>query len=77
VCERCSALEGKLYSIEEAEGLILVHPNCRCTFIPAVKDLRGGSCDEQSKWTRRVIRVHCIQRARWRASQGTHSGEEC
>jgi SPP1 gp7 family putative phage head morphogenesis protein len=41
VCERCAALEGKLYLIEEAEGLIPVHPNCRCTFIPAVKDMRG------------------------------------
>jgi SPP1 gp7 family putative phage head morphogenesis protein len=41
VCERCAALEGKLYSIEEAEGLIPVHPNCRCTFIPAVIDMGG------------------------------------
>jgi SPP1 gp7 family putative phage head morphogenesis protein len=41
VCVRCSALEGKLFSIEEAEGLIPVHPNCRCTFIPAIEDLQS------------------------------------
>lgn len=41
VCPRCSALEGKVYAIAEARGLIPVHPRCRCAFIPAVKDLRG------------------------------------
>jgi SPP1 gp7 family putative phage head morphogenesis protein len=41
VCEQCSGLEGKVYTIKEAEGLIPVHPNCRCTFVPAVDDLRG------------------------------------
>ena len=41
VCERCASLEAKTYTIEEAEGLIPVHPNCRCTFIPADSDLRG------------------------------------
>jgi SPP1 gp7 family putative phage head morphogenesis protein len=41
VCEQCAALEGQIYSMEKAEGLIPVHPNCRCTFIPAVDDLGG------------------------------------
>lgn len=41
VCERCAALEGQIYSMDKAEGLIPVHPNCRCTFLPAVDDLRG------------------------------------
>ena len=41
VCEQCAALEGQIYSMEKAEGLIPVHPNCRCTLIPAVDDLRG------------------------------------
>jgi SPP1 gp7 family putative phage head morphogenesis protein len=41
VCEQYAALEGQIYSMEKAEGLIPVHPNCRCTFIPAVDDLGG------------------------------------
>lgn len=36
VCEECEALEGQVYSIEEARGLIPVHPNCRCAFLPVV-----------------------------------------
>lgn len=41
VCDQCAPLEGKAYTIEESRGKIPVHPNCRCTFIPAVGDLRG------------------------------------
>jgi len=38
VCPECEALEGREYSLDEASGIIPVHPNCRCTFIPSVKD---------------------------------------
>lgn len=38
VCPQCQGLEGKIYSIEEAAGVIPVHPNCRCTWIPSVKE---------------------------------------
>lgn len=41
VCPRCAALEGDVYSMEEARGIIPVHPNCRCTWIPALDDLSG------------------------------------
>lgn len=30
VCPKCEALDGKIYTIEVAKGLIPVHPNCRC-----------------------------------------------
>jgi len=36
VCPECEALEGKTFSIEEARGLLPVHPNCRCALIPVV-----------------------------------------
>lgn len=36
VCELCSSMDGVTFSIEEADGLIPAHPNCRCAFIPAV-----------------------------------------
>ncbi len=36
-CDKCNSLNGKILSINEAKGLIPVHPYCRCTFIPVVK----------------------------------------
>lgn len=37
VCPRCEALEGQVFTIMEASGMIPVHPNCRCTWLPIVK----------------------------------------
>lgn len=36
VCGRCRALSGKIYSVQKARGVIPVHPNCRCAWIPVV-----------------------------------------
>lgn len=41
VCPRCEELEGKTFPIEQARNRIPVHPNCRCAWIPAIKDARG------------------------------------
>jgi SPP1 gp7 family putative phage head morphogenesis protein len=44
VCPKCTAMNGKVYnSIEEARGVIPVHPQCRCAWIPHVdiKQLLG------------------------------------
>lgn len=38
VCPECDKLAGKLYSVEEARGVIPVHPNCRCAWLPVVED---------------------------------------
>ena len=40
VCEKCQSLEGKVYSLDEASGIIPVHPMCRCIFLPHVKELQ-------------------------------------
>lgn len=37
VCPQCGALEGQVMSVEEARGLIPLHPNCRCAWIPVVE----------------------------------------
>lgn len=34
VCAECQALEGQTYTLKEAEGIIPVHPQCRCIFLP-------------------------------------------
>jgi len=38
VCPECEDLEGNVYSIDEARGIIPVHPNCRCAWLPIVGD---------------------------------------
>lgn len=46
VCILCSDLEGKVFTLAEARGLIPRHPACRCTWIPA-------KVGEKSKGNRR------------------------
>lgn len=40
VCPECEELEGQVYSVSEAHGIIPVHPNCRCAWLPVVEDAR-------------------------------------
>jgi len=39
VCPLCLPLEGQTFEIDEARGMIPLHPNCRCSWIPAEQDL--------------------------------------
>lgn len=41
VCPFCEELEGDVYTMADARGIIPVHPNCRCVWIPALDDLDG------------------------------------
>lgn len=41
VCDECEALAGTEYTLEEARGVIPVHPNCRCAWLPVVVDPKG------------------------------------
>jgi SPP1 gp7 family putative phage head morphogenesis protein len=41
VCPKCRQLEGNVYTIDEARGIIPVHPNCRCAWNPVVRDPSG------------------------------------
>jgi SPP1 gp7 family putative phage head morphogenesis protein len=34
VCPECQDMEGEVFDIDEAHGLIPLHPNCRCSFQP-------------------------------------------
>jgi SPP1 gp7 family putative phage head morphogenesis protein len=35
--EDCMGLHGTIYSLKEAGGIIPVHPNCRCTWLPVIE----------------------------------------
>lgn len=34
VCFECNRMAGKVFKIAEAHGMIPLHPNCRCTWLP-------------------------------------------
>jgi len=36
LCPECEELNGQEYTIEEARGIVPVHPNCRCSWSPIV-----------------------------------------
>lgn len=36
VCELCSPLDGKVFTLDEVEGKIPVHPQCRCGVLPVI-----------------------------------------
>jgi SPP1 gp7 family putative phage head morphogenesis protein len=35
VCPVCASMDGKIFTLDEASGLIPAHPNCRCCWLPA------------------------------------------
>jgi len=45
VCRRCAPLDydrtGKVYPLDEIEGIIPLHPQCRCAALPHIKELEG------------------------------------
>ena len=40
VCEKCAALEGRIFTLDEIEFLIPLHPNCRCLALPYIEELQ-------------------------------------
>lgn len=42
VCERCAELEGHVFSLDEIEGMIPLHPQCRCVALPYIEPKSGG-----------------------------------
>lgn len=38
VCPQCDAMEDTRYTITDAHGLIPLHPDCRCAFLPTTED---------------------------------------
>ncbi|UCE65943.1 MAG: hypothetical protein JSU85_13980 [Candidatus Zixiibacteriota bacterium] len=42
VCPECASLEGKIYKLSQIEGLIPVHPNCRCVAVPYIEGVTNN-----------------------------------
>ncbi len=39
VCQTCQDLEGNTFTLDEAAGIIPVHVNCRCVWLPVVSEM--------------------------------------
>ena len=40
VCDKCAALEGKIFTLDEIEPMIPFHPQCRCIALPFIEELQ-------------------------------------
>ena len=40
VCPKCEALEGKIFTLDEIEPMIPLHPMCRCIALPWIAELQ-------------------------------------
>jgi SPP1 gp7 family putative phage head morphogenesis protein len=49
VCPECSEMEGKIYTLDDARGLIPMHPNCRCAWLPAGFDEPEGAEEDATE----------------------------
>ncbi len=39
VCDKCASLEGRIFTLDEIENKIPLHPMCRCIALPYIKEL--------------------------------------
>jgi SPP1 gp7 family putative phage head morphogenesis protein len=39
VCPKCAELQGKIFTLDEIEPLIPLHPYCRCIALPYIEDI--------------------------------------
>lgn len=49
VCDRCKELEGKIFTIDQIEGMIPLHPNCRCISLPYVDEGETNKSVDKNK----------------------------
>lgn len=40
VCPICASLQGQVFTLDEASGVIPKHPRCRCCWLPVIKELQ-------------------------------------
>jgi SPP1 gp7 family putative phage head morphogenesis protein len=40
VCDKCASLQGKIFTLDEIEGMIPLHPLCRCIALPWIEDIQ-------------------------------------
>lgn len=56
VCPRCAALQGQVFTIKRARGILPRHPNCRCTWVPNVDATLQRDATKAPRRTEQAIR---------------------
>jgi SPP1 gp7 family putative phage head morphogenesis protein len=59
VCPLCEEMEGKLFSIEEAHGMIPLHPNC--VLGDQLVEFTNGLAVSRANYTGRIVRIQTAQ----------------
>lgn len=59
-CDECEALDGQIYELDAAHGVIPVHPLCRCAWLPAYEpdDDDGGMA--MNRWVTLASGQHVV-----------------
>ena len=68
VCPRCQPMDGVVFKIKEARGLIPLHPQCRCAHIPAnvgedTKDQKRSKTEIEES-IRQSVKAHLPKRTK-------------
>jgi SPP1 gp7 family putative phage head morphogenesis protein len=46
VCPQCSSLEGKIFTLDQIEPMLPLHPNCRCVALPLITNSENDKKEE-------------------------------
>jgi len=49
VCDLCAPKDGEVMTIDDARGQIPLHPNCRCTWVPSVGEMKKKKAKEKPR----------------------------
>lgn len=53
LCKRCGPLNGQKYDFDK-RPLLPVHPNCRCTYIPVIEDIKQLTSNDTNKYKKNI-----------------------
>lgn len=53
LCKRCGPLNGQKYDFDK-RPLLPVHPNCRCTYIPVIGDIKQLTSNDTNKYKKNI-----------------------
>lgn len=74
VCPECAAMEGKEFTIDDARGLIPLHPRCRCGWTPVDQTKDEPKLKQNSE--HKLFRIRIETRKTWASHlRNAHTGE--
>lgn len=56
MCEECAELDGQVFDIDEASGIIPIHPNCRCSWRVHIESIEPDDEEGDKEQTENAMR---------------------